>query len=1270
MAIVVFNVLDMSTVRCDRLGISLVTVALSQAIGLSPPVLAQIVPDNTLGAESSIVTPNVEIEGGVTDRIDGGAIRQSNLFHSFQEFNVGNGGQVHFANPIGIENILGRVTGSNVSEILGTLGVLGDANLFLVNPNGIFFGPNAQLDIGGSFFASTQNGLVFENGYEFSAIDPEAPPLLTLNITPGLQYGANSPAAISNAGALSTGQDLTLVGGNLNLTGSLQSGGNLTLQATDTLNATDSTIQPFVAAAGEELLLSGERLLSLDLLNHPQSGLVSGGDTILRSANPVLGDARYTTGGSFSIEQLDGMTGNLLSDGDPIVLAVGDVRIGDYTGASLHVLAGGSVEFGNVTIDNTGATDTTINSANTTVIPGTSTPYSALSAVPLTDGTTLNVNGNTQATLDVRAGIDWTQSPFTGVPAIATATDLPAGSVPLTSLPLSDGGIETGDISITQPGGLVFLTNQYRANPAFVGDINIGSINTANLDGGGSVVIDARGGTTLNTIDVSGGDRANLDFNGNGSDVTLLADGEIFLPFPSFIFSFGLVGGNITLTSNSAIVQENAPAGTSASDLSNIESQTVGVGTGGDISLSAPVISVGGNVQNNLGGEGRSGDLTVTANSLEANNSLMATATFGSGDAGKVTIDASTIALNGQTLVGSVTVSDVGGNTGDIEVNANTLTAIGGGQIFALAIGMGNIGNVTVTATDSIELTGTASNGFPSGIGTNVFPGAVGNGGRVNLQTGSLSLRDGAQIRASTRGVGDGGSISVRADEITIDGAVFLPELAFPVVSSAIVSEVVRSAEGQGNQIEITTDRLSVSNGGLISASTRGVGNAGGITISATESVSFDGNPGAPLFPSGAFVGTLEGGMGQGGTLTIVTPSLSVTNGAQLEALTESGDDAGNINIDARDSVFISGVETGLFSNAAEGSTGNGGAIVVNTSDLTLTNAAEVSTRTEGEGNSGLVTINADRLLVENNALLVADSPGAGDAGTILLRGDRLRVRQGGQITVTSENSGAAGNLEIVVPEIQLEGGILGAETVEGDRANIVLDTSDLQLREQSLITTNATGTATGGNINIDTTTLVALENSDITANAEQSFGGRVTIAAQGIFGTEFRDRLTPESDITATSELGAEFSGTVTILTPDIDAAAGLVELSSNTTDPADRVVAGCAAAQGSSFTVTGRGGLPEDPTATIRGQTVWEDLRTVVPQRPGEMPEARSTPIPAPIARETPGAIVEATSWIVREDGIVELVAERPQMRDLRSGLNCQDLPTHQMSTTSDGK
>ena len=118
-------------------------------------VRAQIVPDGTLGAESSVVTPDVEINGIKSDRIDGGATRGANLFHSFQDFNVGEGRGAYFSNPTAIENILSRVTGSNLSEILGTLGVLGDANLFFINPNGIVFGSNASLDVRGSFVGST-----------------------------------------------------------------------------------------------------------------------------------------------------------------------------------------------------------------------------------------------------------------------------------------------------------------------------------------------------------------------------------------------------------------------------------------------------------------------------------------------------------------------------------------------------------------------------------------------------------------------------------------------------------------------------------------------------------------------------------------------------------------------------------------------------------------------------------------------------------------------------------------------------------------------------------------------------------------------------------------------------------------------------------------------------------------------------------------------------------------------------------------------------------
>ncbi|MEQ8957190.1 MAG: filamentous hemagglutinin N-terminal domain-containing protein, partial [Coleofasciculus sp. C2-GNP5-27] len=166
------------------------------------PTFAQVIPDSTLGVEGSVVTPDVMIQGFSADQIDGGAIRGTNLFHSFSEFNVGEGQRVYFANPMGIDNILSRVTGTDISDILGTLGVNGGANLFLINPNGFIFGKNAQLDVQGAFVASTAEEWVFENGTEFSATNPQAPPLLTINLTPGLQYGSNHQGAIASSGRL------------------------------------------------------------------------------------------------------------------------------------------------------------------------------------------------------------------------------------------------------------------------------------------------------------------------------------------------------------------------------------------------------------------------------------------------------------------------------------------------------------------------------------------------------------------------------------------------------------------------------------------------------------------------------------------------------------------------------------------------------------------------------------------------------------------------------------------------------------------------------------------------------------------------------------------------------------------------------------------------------------------------------------------------------------------------------------------------------------
>src|SRR4028118_961247 len=190
--------------------------------------IAQIIPDNTLGPESSRVVSDT-INNLPSDRIDGGATRGSSLFHSFGEFNIGEGRGAYFENPSGITNIFTRVTGGNQSNILGTLGVLGNANLFLINPKGIVFGPQARLDVRGSFLAATADSIVFNNGVEFSSANPQGSPLLTVNIPVGLRFREN-PGAIINASsvtqviegttipvglAVPPAQTLALVGGDL-----------------------------------------------------------------------------------------------------------------------------------------------------------------------------------------------------------------------------------------------------------------------------------------------------------------------------------------------------------------------------------------------------------------------------------------------------------------------------------------------------------------------------------------------------------------------------------------------------------------------------------------------------------------------------------------------------------------------------------------------------------------------------------------------------------------------------------------------------------------------------------------------------------------------------------------------------------------------------------------------------------------------------------------------------------------------------------------------
>ena len=173
----------LSNSRLAMLSPHRLALLLSSAVLLlaAPPAPAQFTPDGTRGGEGSTVTPDALVQGDLADLIEGGAIRGGNLFHSFLEFNVDLGQRVYLANPVGVESILSRVTGGDPSNIFGTLGVDGAADLFLINPNGIVFGPGASLDLQGSFTATTADSIQLGSDGLFSAVDPVSDNLLTLN---------------------------------------------------------------------------------------------------------------------------------------------------------------------------------------------------------------------------------------------------------------------------------------------------------------------------------------------------------------------------------------------------------------------------------------------------------------------------------------------------------------------------------------------------------------------------------------------------------------------------------------------------------------------------------------------------------------------------------------------------------------------------------------------------------------------------------------------------------------------------------------------------------------------------------------------------------------------------------------------------------------------------------------------------------------------------------------------------------------------------------
>ena len=517
------------------------------------------------------------------------------------------------------------------------------------------------------------------------------------------------------------------------------------------------------------------------------------------------------------------------------------------------------------------------------------------------------------------------------------------------------------------------------------------------------------------------------------------------------------------------------------------------------------------------------------------------------------------------------------GKGGNLTIDTKSLYLREKGDITVGTIGEGKGGNLTIDATN-VELKGKSDDQSDQNtiIRVLVNPGGQGNAGDLNLKTGSLTLRDGAQISTTTFGQGDAGNLTVSARNIQIIGG-------SEKFRSGLYAQVEPKAKGDGGDLKVTVaESLTLRDGGLISTTTFGQGNAGDLTVSAKE---------IELFGGENLTDLLAGG-------------LKIT-----EIL---GPEQWN--------------STGLF--AATTATGNGGDLTVEVAEsLTLGGGAQIVTGTIGQGDAGDLKIYARSLTLQDKTDISAEalSEARGAAGNVIINTETLNLRNQAEITVSSASQQAAGDLIINSNNIRLENqASLQAEIQAGDEGSITINKNkDLILRDNSKITTNATGSATGGNIAINTENLVAPNNSDISANAEEASGGQVNITAAGIFGTEFRPEPTDKSDITATSELGASFNGEVNINTPDVDPSDGLIEFDDTIPDVSNLLNQNlCQQGKNSKFIITQRGGLPPNRKNPFTPQYLWQD------------PEASTTP-PATII-PSDQKFIEAQGWISNSQGI----------------------------------
>jgi len=1200
------------------------------------PLRAQIATDGTVGPALELEGPAYQIPAQLGSQVG------NNLFHSFQTFNILTGESATFTGSSSIANVISRVTGGDVSRIDGLLrSRIGTADFYFINPAGVLFGPNAQVDVPAAFHVSTADELQFADGSKYSAVDQTAS---TLTVAPPEAFGflgRRTAEIVIDQSQLEFAPDnqVSVTGGELAIrdSGIVIVGGELKLVAVGNVAGVVPVQEsPSVDADGPLTIASS-------LLDVSGDG---GGSFLLRAEETIISDSNIFADNDGVQDAVRGidiiansltvlssfLTTDVLGQGDGGSVAV-------TTLGSLEILNGGVI---GTRTETSGDAGSVIVDAGVLRIDGQEARVAAILSEATGDPNSTGSAGelwvSASETIEIFNG-GWIRSDtFTNGKGGTVNIDADAlhlnnrGKITSTTHASGDAGlitINTGFLSIDGQGTFTgILSSASGDDPnstGAAGDVRARASETIEIFNGGSISSDTfaagnAGNVTIDTI--------SLKINDQGAR------------FPTGIFS------NASSNSSGAAgtVQVNATDKIEILNGGAISGDNFSNDNAGEIIVNTTTLRIDGQgtdtslISSTASGDpssiGAAGDIRVSAiETLEIfNGGGIVSDTFTAGEAGTVTVDTARLTIDGQgterlTGITSDANSDSTGDAGNVQVSATkTLEIFNGGEISSDTSAAGDAGTVTINTT-RLTIDGQGSEFF-TGINSSAEPNSIGAAGEVLINAAeTLEIFNGGWISSDTSATGDAGTVTVNATRLTIDGQ---GTGAFTGISSDAAEE----STGAAGKVQVSvTELLEIFNGGVIVSDTSAVGNAGMVTVDATR-LKIDGQ--GSVYLTGIFSNANPNSTGAAGKVQVsATETLEILKGGVIASATSAVGNANSVTVNAP-TLLIDDQSTTLFTGittqAVDGSSGNAGTIRVFTTDNLTITGGEINSDTFSQGTAGSVFVTANNLLVNGPGGIAstASDDSSGKVGDVFISAQNLRLTNGGGVSIenfadvaagsdtddrftqininarkleltngsqiTAESTGAIPASDIFInasKRLLVNNAQITTEAAEADGGGISITGGSVVLRGGQITTSVAGLSGDGGNITLTPDSL-ALDTGFIQANtlAEGGSGGNIVVNTPALLVNGGLDnvRIGDPAPLTFLPGLNAiqaaapeGFSGDIQVTPPNFDINAALTPLPSMFLDLSKLAEDPCAVQAGvrpSSLTPVGRGGLPADAT------------------------------------------------------------------------------------------